>query len=110
MASPILGDEQKRTEIAVTSNPNKIVALATGKDGLYGIYVSYDKGDNWQFRCCGPQPGGMPSPSNLNLMGWQDDGSDDGGQYYYDLALGMKILFMLVESWISTDDGFTFNC
>ena len=52
----------KRTEIAVTiSNPNKIVALATGKanggSGLYGIYVSYDKGDNWQFRCCGPQPG-----------------------------------------------------
>ena len=37
-------------------------------------------------------------------MGWQDDGSDDGGQYYYDLALAinrlMKILFMLVESTI----------
>ena len=119
--SPILGDEQKRTEIAVTiSNPNKIVALATGKanggSGLYGIYVSYDKGDNWQFRCCGPQPGGMPSPSNLNLMGWQDDGSDDGGQYYYDLALAINpfneniIHVGGVNHWISTDDGFTFNC
>ena len=35
-------------------------------------------------------------PSNLNSMGWQDDGSDDGGQY----SRLMKILFMLVESTI----------
>ncbi|SVD28059.1 uncharacterized protein METZ01_LOCUS380913, partial [marine metagenome] len=48
--NPGTGDEQKRTEIAVSpAAPNKIVALATGSanggSGLYGIYISYDKGE-----------------------------------------------------------------
>ena len=43
--NPNSGDEQKRTEIAVSSvAPDKIVALATGSanggSGLYGIYIS----------------------------------------------------------------------
>ena len=44
------------------------------------------------------------------------DGSDDGGQYYYDLALAINpfneniIHVGGVNHWISTDDGFTFNC
>ena len=47
--NPSSNDEQKRTEIAVSiASPNKIVALATGAanggSGLYGIYISYDKG------------------------------------------------------------------
>ena len=55
--NPSSNDEQKRTEIAVSiAAPNKIVALATGAanggSGLYGIYISYDKGENWTFRCC----------------------------------------------------------
>lgn len=119
--SPSGNDEQKRTEIAVSiASPNKIVALATGAanggSGLYGIYISYDKGENWTFRCCGPQPAGVPSANNINMMGWQPSGLDDGGQYYYDLALAVNpfnaniIHVGGVNHWISFDDGFTFSC
>ena len=118
---PTTQDEQKRTEIAVSmADPNKIVALATGLanggSGLYGIYISYDKGENWTFRCCGPQAGGVPSSSNINMMGWQPTGLDDGGQYYYDLALAVNptdaniIHVGGVNHWISFDDGVSFSC
>lgn len=119
--NPTGDEEQKRTEIAVSTDmPNRVVALATGSanggSGLYGIYVSDDMGENWSFRCCGPQPAGVPDTTNINLMGWSDEGTDDGGQYYYDLALnidpnnGDKIHVGGVNHWISTDGGFTFTC
>ena len=119
--NPSSNDEQKRTEIAVSiAAPNKIVALATGAanggSGLYGIYISYDKGENWTFRCCGSQPAGVPSANNINMMGWQPSGLDDGGQYYYDLALAVNpfdadiIHVGGVNHWISFDDGNTFSC
>ena len=119
--NPSSGDEQKRTEIAVSpASPNKIVALATGSanggSGLYGIYISYDKGENWIFQCCGPYPAGVPDTNNINMMGWQPDGSDDGGQYYYDLALAVNptnadiIHVGGVNHWISFDNGVTFTC
>ena len=47
-------------------------------------------------------------------MGWQPDGSDDGGQYYYDLALALNpnnadiIHVGGVNHWISIDNGLTF--
>ena len=90
--------------------------LANGGSGLYGIYISYDKGENWTFRCCGPQAGGVPSSSNINMMGWQPTGLDDGGQYYYDLALAVNptdaniIHVGGVNHWISFDDGVSFSC
>lgn len=119
--NPTNGEEQKRTEIAVSpASPNKIVALATGNanggSGLYGIYISDDKGENWTFQCCGNQPAGVPSSNNMNLMGWQPDGSDDGGQYYYDLALAINpydaniIHVGGVNHWISFDNGISFSC
>lgn len=120
--NPPAGDEQKRTEIAITpADPNKVVALATGEanggSGLYGIYISTDEGESWTFQCCGPQPAGVPdAATNPNLMAWQDDGSDDGGQYYYDLALDVsptdanRIHVAGVNQWISTDGGITFTC
>ncbi|MEC7646254.1 MAG: T9SS type A sorting domain-containing protein [Bacteroidota bacterium] len=119
--NPANGDEQKRTEIAVSpAAPNKIVALATGSanggSGLYGIYISNDKGENWNFQCCGPQPAGAPDSININMMGWQPDGSDDGGQYYYDLALAVNpnnadiIHVGGVNHWISSDGGISFTC
>ena len=90
--APGPGDAQKRTEIATTpADPMKIYALATGSanggSGLYGIYVSLDQGESWTVRCCGPQPAGVPSVTNPNLMAWSDDGTNNGGQYYYDLAM-----------------------
>tara|TARA_B100000902_G_scaffold70982_1_gene76554 strand:- start:3436 stop:6753 length:3318 start_codon:yes stop_codon:yes gene_type:complete len=119
--NPSSNDEQKRTEIAVSvADPNKIVALCTGSinggSGLYGLYVSNDNGENWNFRCCGIQEGGIASVNNINMMGWQDDGSDDGGQYYYDLALAVNpynadiIHVGGVNHWVSNDGGITFTC
>ncbi|MAQ32011.1 MAG: hypothetical protein CMD26_04705 [Flavobacteriales bacterium] len=119
--SPNSNDEQLRTEIAVTlDNPNRVVALATGSanggSGLYGIYVSDDQGENWEFRCCGVQAGGVPSETNMNLMGWSHEGLDDGGQYYYDLALAINpnnadnIHVGGVNHWVSNDGGYTFTC
>lgn len=119
--NPNSGDEQKRTEIAVSpASPDKIIALATGSanggSGLYGIYISFDKGVNWTFQCCGPQPAGVADTNNINMMGWQPDGSDDGGQYYYDLALAVNptnadiIHVGGVNHWVSTDGGVSFTC
>ena len=119
--SPNTGEEQKRTEIAVSpADSNKVVALATGSanggSGLYGIYISYNCGESWTFQCCGAQPAGPASINNINLMGWQPDGSDDGGQYYYDLALALNpnnadiIHVGGVNHWISIDNGLTFSC
>ncbi|MCB0637515.1 MAG: hypothetical protein KDC54_12890, partial [Lewinella sp.] len=118
-------NENKRAEIAVTpADPDRVVALLTGKvnggAGLYGIYVSEDAGQTWSFSCCGPQVGGAPNlntnPPNINMMAWADDGSDDGGQYYYDLALAVSptnpdhIFVAGVNMWVSTDGGANFIC
>lgn len=118
---PASGEEQKRTEIAVTpAAPNRIVAYATGEanggTGLYGIYISSDAGQNWSFACCGTGPGGVPDSTNLNLCGWDAKGLDDGGQYYYDLALEISPTDSLlvhagaVNHWLSTDGGSTWTC
>jgi PKD repeat protein len=115
-------DEQKRTEIAVTpAAPNIIYAYATGVadsgSGLYGIYVSHDEGENWTFQCCGIGPGGVPNDStNKNLCAWSDVGKDDGGQYYYDLALAVspfdsnEVHACAVNHWVSHDGGVTWVC
>ena len=88
------GSEQKRTEIAVTAaDPDAVFALAAGETpeggGLYGYYVSHDAGETFEMACCGDMPGGpWLAETNPNILGWGEDGSSDGGQYYYDLALG----------------------
>lgn len=115
------GEHQRRTEIAVSpAAPDNVYALATGManggSGLYGLYVSTNAGATWQFKCCGPQPAGPPSLSNPNLMGWSDDGTDDGGQYYYDLALDVSptnadsIFVAGVNLWVSGNGGASFVC
>jgi PKD repeat protein/photosystem II stability/assembly factor-like uncharacterized protein len=116
-----LGEHQERTEIAVTPDaPENVYALATGSanggSGLYGVYVSTDRGTSWTFKCCGTGPGGPPSSSNMNLMGWSDQGLDDGGQYYYDLAFGVSpynkdsMWVCGVNLWVSANEGASFVC
>ena len=88
------GNEQKRTEIAVSAaEPDAVFVLASGDTpdggGLYGYYVSHDAGSTFEMACCGDAPGGpWIAEENPNILGWGEDGSSDGGQYYYDLALG----------------------
>ncbi|MEO5906130.1 MAG: hypothetical protein ABIQ11_05355, partial [Saprospiraceae bacterium] len=116
-----IGEHQERTEIAVSPDaPDKVYALATGSanggDGLYGVYVSNNLGTNWTFKCCGPGPGGPPGVDNPNLMGWSDQGLDNGGQYYYDLAFAVSpddkdsIWVCGVNLWVSGNEGTTFTC
>ena len=118
---PASGDEQKRTEISVSlDKPNYVYAHCTGSanggSGLYGVYISSDQGANWTFQCCGPQPAGPPSSSNQNLMGWSDEGTDDGGQYYYDMGFavsptnGDSIFLAGVNLWVSGNGGSSFVC
>ncbi len=117
--------ENKRAEIAVSpAAPNRVYAILVGEInggvGLYGIYISENEGNNWSFTCCGPQAGGVPDlttqPPNINLMGWDDEGTDNNGQHYYDLALAVSptdpdfILVGGVNLWESRDGGQTFNC
>lgn len=118
---PASNAENKRAEIAITpAAPDKVYALLTGEanggSGLYGVYVSEDAGTTWAFACCGPQPAGVPGPNNINMMGWDDAGQDDGGQYYYDLALAVSptdanhVFVAGVNLWVSTDGGQSFTC
>ena len=86
--------EQKRTEISVSAaEPDAVFALAAGSTpdggGLYGYYVSHDSGVTFEQACCGDGPGGpWEVDNNPNILGWSEFGDGDGGQYYYDLALG----------------------
>ena len=90
------GDDQRRCEIAVTpADPDRVVVLAAGETseggGLYGMYQSFDAGTTFEFTCCGDGPGGpWEAETNPNILGWSEDGTGDGGQYYYDLALGVS--------------------
>lgn len=114
-------DEQLRTEIAVSAaDSNRIYALLSGAvgllSGLYGIYVSNDAGETWTSSCCGAHMPNYLSPSNPNLLHWYDDGSGNGGQYYYDLALDVSptnadsVLVAGVNLWISGDGASSFSC
>ena len=115
------GDHNRRTEIAVSAAaPDEIYAHATGSanggSGLYGMYVSRDRGESWFFQCCGPQPAGVPSTTNMNLMGWSDDGTDNGGQYNYNVAFEVDptnenhVLLAGTNLWVSQDQGVSFTC
>ncbi|MEJ6686018.1 MAG: T9SS type A sorting domain-containing protein [Crocinitomicaceae bacterium] len=114
-------DHQERVEIAVTpANPSLIYANATGSanggSGTYGIYLSEDQGASWTFQCCGEQPAGPPSLTNINMMGWDKEGEDDGGQYYYDVGFAVdpinanKLHLGGVNHWVSNDAGVTWVC
>lgn len=90
------GQGQKRCEMAVSpADPNAVYVLASGSTedggGLFGIYQSHDAGQTFEFMCCGDGPGGpWMADENPNILGWSEDGTGDGGQYYYDLALDVS--------------------
>ena len=88
--------------IAVTNdNPNVIYALfGDNSNGFYGLYKSSDEGLTWNSQSNSP-----------NLLGWSTNGSDNGGQAWYDLALTVshtdenKVFVGGVNCWKSNDSG-----
>lgn len=96
-----------RLAIAVSKNdPNIVYVLAgaSGSSGFQGFYASTDAGLNFTQRSNSP-----------NLLGWQLDGSDSGGQSWYDLAIAAspvnanEVFVGGVNIWRTTDGGFSWN-
>ena len=93
---------RNRGLVGVTpSNPNVVYILfSANDDGFGGLYKSVDQGINFELQSDSP-----------NLFGWDVDGSDEGGQGWYDLALAISptnenLVFVGgVNCWKSTNGG-----
>ncbi|MFO8234015.1 MAG: T9SS type A sorting domain-containing protein [Bacteroidales bacterium] len=91
-----------RIELAVTADDPEIVYAVASNDqsGLEGIYRSEDGGDSYN-----------KTYDNKNLLGWESDGSDSGGQGWYDLTIAADPNFADtvyvggVNTWLSEDGG-----
>ena len=96
-----------RMALSVTpADPNYIYILCSSSadNGFYGLYRSIDGGVSFTQMSTSP-----------NIFGWSTDGSDSGGQGWYDIACGVsptnknEIICGGVNSWKSTDGGATWN-
>ncbi|MBI2968607.1 MAG: PKD domain-containing protein, partial [Bacteroidetes bacterium] len=92
-----------RFAIGVTANDATYVYLLASNDtddGLLGVYRSTDSGNNFSTRATTP-----------NLLGWDYDGSDAGGQGWYDLSIAVNpfnkddVYVGGVNHWRSTNGG-----
>jgi len=86
------------------ADPEVIYALCSGctDGGFYGLYKSTDHGTTWIK---------TPNSNNLNLLGWQYNGMDPGGQGWYTLSISVDptnanhIFVGGVNIWESIDGG-----
>lgn len=92
-----------RMALSVTpadSNYIYILCGASSDNGFYGLYRSTDGGISFTMMSSSP-----------NIFGWSTNGSDSGGQAWYDIACGVsptnkdEIICGGVNSWKSTDGG-----
>ncbi|MBK7096632.1 MAG: T9SS type A sorting domain-containing protein [Saprospiraceae bacterium] len=98
----------RRVELAVSPNQTTFVyAVVAGTDnGLYGVYKSSNSGTSFSQ---------VFSGSTLNLLGWNSNGGDSGGQGWYDLAIAASpsdantVLVGGVNTWRSTNGGTTWT-
>jgi PKD repeat protein/photosystem II stability/assembly factor-like uncharacterized protein len=94
----------ERTEIAVTADNDDVIyaIMANSSNGLQGIHKSVDGGATFSQVFNG---------NTTNLMGWDCDGDDSGGQGWYDLCIESDpndedVVFVGgVNTWGSTDGG-----
>ena len=92
----------RRTELAVSNdNPDVVYAVvANTSDGLKGVYRSTNSGENFSLVY-----------SDKNLLGWEYDGSEPGGQGWYDLTIvadpnyADTVFVGGVNTWRSVDGG-----
>ncbi len=102
----VLSTTGQRTELAVSDNNSDIVyaIIANSSSGLYGIYKSTNSGNSF-----------TSVYSSLNLLGWDCDGNDTGGQGWYDLAIAADpnnadiVYIGGINTWKSTNGGITFD-
>jgi photosystem II stability/assembly factor-like uncharacterized protein len=95
-----------RQTVSVTlADPNYIYILRSASDNSFGgLYRSIDSGTSFTLMSNSP-----------NIFGWESDGSDSGGQGWYDLACGVsptdkdEITCGGVNTWKSLDGGATWN-
>ena len=93
-----------RIDLAVSpNNPILVYAIAANSvDGLYGIYKSTDSGATYSQVFAG---------TPKNLLGWNANGGDSGGQGWYDLSIDVSpsnattLLIGGVNTWRSTNGG-----
>jgi photosystem II stability/assembly factor-like uncharacterized protein len=98
----------RRIELAVSpAQPNFVYALAAGEDaGLHGVFKSEDYGQTY-FQ--------VFYRDTANLLTWASDGSEGGGQGWYDLCLAASpsnpntLLLGGVNTWRSIDGGLTWT-
>jgi Secretion system C-terminal sorting domain len=96
-----------RIAIGVSANnPNVVYALIGRLDnqGFLGLYRSDDSGLNFSLKSSSP-----------NILGYVTDGSDTGGQAFFDLAIAVSpanvdiVTTGGVNHWQSTDAGVTWT-
>ncbi|MCX6282053.1 MAG: T9SS type A sorting domain-containing protein [Bacteroidetes bacterium] len=93
-----------RVELAVSANqPTWVYAVTVNSaSGLYGVYKSTNSGTSYTQ---------VFSGTTLNLLGWNSNGGDSGGQGWYDLCLAASpsdantLLVGGVNTWRSTNGG-----
>lgn len=99
--------QSSRLAVAVSNaNPDVVYVLAGGSDqGFFGLYRSTDSGVTFTTQSNSP-----------NILGWSSQGSDSGGQAWFDLRLvadpnNANIIYSGgVNVWKSTNGGVTWSC
>ena len=100
-----LNGDVDRIELAVTkANSSYVYALCSNASdgGFYGLYRSVNSGATWTL---------IYSGTYLNLLGWEDNGQDQGGQGWYDLTLAVspdkatEVFVGGVNIWWSSSGG-----
>ncbi len=101
---PTSGDSQRMAMAVTSANSDYVYVLASANNsGLLGVYRSTDSGTTFTTQTTTP-----------NLLGWNANGGDTGGQGWYDLCITVdptdaNIVYTGgVNIWKSTNGGTTF--
>lgn len=97
----------QRIALAVSdNNANYLYALIGKADdqGFLGLYLSTNSGSSFNLQSSSP-----------NLLGWEPNGSDSGGQAFYDLSLAVSpvneqiVTVGGINVWQSANSGLTWT-